>query len=155
MSRVLSRISLVLVAAIVFASPALAQLPPVTEEQAAMGALVRSVAIEPGEVSLLRGDSVQVRVVLQDKDGNPVEGALAFMFSPNTDVVEPRIGRQRSDGTFQFLAAGPGSIKPILVVRVNEDDGEFRGMAVIRQVGTLDFRQSASWRLRSSQSDIC
>ncbi len=103
-----------------------------------MGALVRSVAIEPGEVSLLRGDSVQVRVVLRDKDGNPVEGALAFMFSPNTDVVEPRIGRQRSDGTFQFLAAGPGSTKPILVVRVNDDDGDFRGMAGIRQVGTLD-----------------
>ena len=138
MSSVLSRISLSLVALTVLASPALAQLPPVTEDQAAMGALVRSAVFEPGEIAVLRGDSVQVRVVLQDKDGNPVEGALAFMFSPNTGVVGPQVGSQRSDGTFQVLAAGPGSTSPILVVRVNEDDGSFRGMAGIRQVGTLD-----------------
>jgi hypothetical protein len=138
MSRVLSRISLVAVAMTLLSSPALAQLPPVTDEQAAMGALVSAVGLEPGEVALVRGDSAQVRVVLQDKDGNPVEGALAFMFSPNTAVVGPQVGRQRSDGTFQFLATGPGSTSQIIVVRVNDDNGNFRGMAGIRQIGTLD-----------------
>ena len=138
MARVSSIVLLLLIGSVLSAAPALAQLPPVTEEQAAMGALVRNVTFEPGDVVLLRGDSIQVRAVLRDAEGNPVDGALAFMFSPNTSVVGPQVGRQRSDGSFQLNASGPGNANPIVVVRVNDDDGSFRGMAGIRQVGVLD-----------------
>ncbi|MEE8478222.1 MAG: hypothetical protein V3S19_07610, partial [Gemmatimonadales bacterium] len=129
---------MILVLLIGIAEPAFGQLLPVTPEQAAKGALVARAIFEPGELALTRGDTGHIRVVLQDEAGNPVEGALAFMFSPDLSVVGPQVGRQRSDGTFPIEARGPGRISPILVVRVNDDDGSFRGTVGVREIGMVE-----------------
>ncbi|MFQ5552036.1 MAG: LVIVD repeat-containing protein, partial [Gemmatimonadales bacterium] len=77
-------------------------------------------------------------VELQDETGNPVDGALAFMLSPDGSVVGPQVGRQLSDGTFQIRAIGPGTANSILIVRVSEEDGSFRGTTGVKQIGTLE-----------------
>ncbi len=138
MSRPLSKASMILALLVGLAGPVFGQLPPVTPEQAAKGVLVVHAVFEPGELALTRGDTAHIQVVLQDKAGNPVEGALAFMFSPDQNVVGPQVGRQRSDGTFPIEARGPGRIRPILVVRVNDDDGSFRGTAGVREIGMVE-----------------
>ncbi len=134
------------------AGPAFGQLLPVTPEQAAKGALVARAIFEPGELALTRGDTGHVRVVLQDEAGNPVEGALAFMFSPDPSVVGPQVGRQRSDGTFQIEARGPGRIRPVLVVRVTDDDGSFRGTAGVKELGTVEITV-ADWPVSHIEID--
>lgn len=138
MSRPVFGAFVILALLIGLAGPAFAQLPPVTPEQAAKGVLVARAVFEPGELALARGDTAHIRVVLQDEAGNAVEGALAFMFSPDRSVVGPQVGRQRSDGTFQVQAVGPGAANPIVVVRVNEEDGSFRGTAGIKHIGTME-----------------
>jgi len=134
------------------ARPAFGQLPPVTPEQAAKGVLVTRAVFQPGELALIRGDTAHLRVVLQDEAGNPVEGALAFMFSPDQSVVGPQVGRQLSDGTFQIQAVGPGAIKPILVVRVNDEDGSFRGTAGVKEIGVVEIAV-ADWPVSRIEMD--
>ncbi len=152
MSLPLSRTSALLALLIGMAGPLYGQLPPVTPEQAAKGVLVARAVFEPGELALSLGDTAHIRVVLQDEAGNPVEGALAFMVSPDQSVVGPQIGRQLSDGTFQIQAVGPGATNPVLVVRVNDENGSFRGTAGIKEIGTFEIAVS-DWPVSRIEMD--
>lgn len=137
MSRAVRRLFLAVVLLPAGPGLAMAQLPPVTPEQAAQGARVVGARFEPGDLSLNRNDTARVRIILLDGDHQPVDGVLAFLFSPDPAVAGPQVTPRGPDETVALRGMGPGRVETVIVVRVNEADGSFQGLSGIKQVGTL------------------
>jgi len=138
MRRVVPTLAVLSGLSLLMAPASLAQLPAVTPTQAAQGVKVASVTFEPSGLNLERGDTVRIRAILRDADGQAVEGALVFVYSQNPSVISPQIGRLSPEGTIELQANGPGEVSPLVFVRVNDADGSFRGTPGIKQVGTFD-----------------
>ena len=115
--------------------PALAQFPPATPAQAEAGARVVSAAFEPAELNLTRDDTVVVRVTLLDGDGQPVEGAMAFIFAQGG--LGPQATPLGPAGA-SLYGQSPGSGSASVLVRVADDEGGFQGLSGIKRVGSLE-----------------
>ena len=111
-----------------------AQLPPATDEQKAAGSRVETVRFEPAELFLRRGENTEVSVSFLDADGNPVEGVNSLFFSASG--VGPQFGMMDSP-IISLTGRDPGPAEVMVLIRVPDYEGNFRGIAGVKQAAML------------------
>ncbi len=135
MSHALERFLLAVGTVALTTQTAYAQLPPATDAQKAAGSRVESVRFEPADLSLMRGETVGLKVVFLDAEGNPVEEAVGLVVA--NGGITPPFALIQPEG-IEITGSSAGDAGVTVLVMVPEGEGSFSGVDGIRTAGTLE-----------------